>query len=109
MHGCVAELTDVLADGKKARTVAIEDADPAKVVAAVRAMELDRYPNISYPRGLRQVPGGSSLATRPSIRQAVIDVGTNSVKFHIGERQRDGTWTRVVDRAEVTRLGEGIG
>jgi exopolyphosphatase/guanosine-5'-triphosphate,3'-diphosphate pyrophosphatase len=41
-------------------------------------------------------------------RQAVIDVGTNSVKFHVGELQRDGTWTTVVDRAEVTRLGEGI-
>ena len=41
-------------------------------------------------------------------RQAVIDVGTNSVKFHVGERGTDGTWTTVVDRAEVTRLGEGI-
>ena len=41
-------------------------------------------------------------------RQAVIDVGTNSVKFHIGERGADGTWTTVIDRAEVTRLGEGI-
>jgi exopolyphosphatase/guanosine-5'-triphosphate,3'-diphosphate pyrophosphatase len=55
------------------------------------------------------VVGGSSPAARPSIRRAVIDVGTNSVKFHIGERQPDGTWTTVVDRAEVTRLGEGIG
>jgi exopolyphosphatase / guanosine-5'-triphosphate,3'-diphosphate pyrophosphatase len=41
-------------------------------------------------------------------RQAVIDVGTNSVKFHVGELQADGTWTSVVDRAEVSRLGEGI-
>jgi exopolyphosphatase/guanosine-5'-triphosphate,3'-diphosphate pyrophosphatase len=39
---------------------------------------------------------------------AVIDVGTNSVKFHIGEKRADGSWARVVDRAEVTRLGEGI-
>ena len=39
---------------------------------------------------------------------AVIDVGTNSVKFHIGERHDDGSWSTVVDRAEVTRLGEGI-
>jgi exopolyphosphatase/guanosine-5'-triphosphate,3'-diphosphate pyrophosphatase len=109
VHGCVAELADVIADGKKVRTVAIEDADPARVVAAVRATELDRYPNLSYPRGLMQVIGGSSLAACPSIREAVIDVGTNSVKFHIGERQPDGTWTTVVDRAEVTRLGEGIG
>jgi exopolyphosphatase / guanosine-5'-triphosphate,3'-diphosphate pyrophosphatase len=39
---------------------------------------------------------------------AVIDVGTNSVKFHIGERHDDGSWATLVDRAEVTRLGEGI-
>jgi len=39
---------------------------------------------------------------------AVIDVGTNSVKFHIGERREDGSWATIVDRAEVTRLGEGI-
>jgi exopolyphosphatase/guanosine-5'-triphosphate,3'-diphosphate pyrophosphatase len=41
-------------------------------------------------------------------RQAIIDVGTNSVKFHVAERQADGTWVAVVDRADVTRLGEGI-
>jgi exopolyphosphatase/guanosine-5'-triphosphate,3'-diphosphate pyrophosphatase len=41
-------------------------------------------------------------------RYAVIDVGTNSVKFHVGERHADGTWTTVVDRADVTRLGEGL-
>ncbi len=39
---------------------------------------------------------------------AVIDVGTNSVKFHIGERLADGSWRKIVDRAEVTRLGEGL-
>ena len=38
----------------------------------------------------------------------MIDVGTNSVKFHIGERREDGSWATIVDRAEVTRLGEGI-
>src|SRR5215469_12225546 len=41
-------------------------------------------------------------------RYAVIDVGTNSVKFHVGEAAADGRWTTVVDRAEVTRLGEGL-
>jgi exopolyphosphatase/guanosine-5'-triphosphate,3'-diphosphate pyrophosphatase len=41
-------------------------------------------------------------------RYAVIDVGTNSVKFHIGEKHADGTWTTVVDRADVTRLGEDL-
>jgi len=39
---------------------------------------------------------------------AVIDVGTNSVKFNISERRPDGTWRTAVDRAEITRLGEGL-
>jgi exopolyphosphatase / guanosine-5'-triphosphate,3'-diphosphate pyrophosphatase len=41
-------------------------------------------------------------------RYAVIDVGTNSVKFNISERRDDRTWRTVVDRAEITRLGEGL-
>jgi exopolyphosphatase/guanosine-5'-triphosphate,3'-diphosphate pyrophosphatase len=41
-------------------------------------------------------------------RYAVIDVGTNSVKFNISERLDDGTWRTLVDRAEITRLGEGL-
>jgi len=39
---------------------------------------------------------------------AAIDIGTNSVKFHLAERQADGTWRTVVDRSVVTRLGEGL-
>ena len=38
----------------------------------------------------------------------MIDVGTNSVKFVIGERGKDGRWRTIADRAEVTRLGEGL-
>jgi exopolyphosphatase/guanosine-5'-triphosphate,3'-diphosphate pyrophosphatase len=41
-------------------------------------------------------------------RYAVIDVGTNSVKFHVGEKLDDGSWRTVVDRSEITRLGEGL-
>ncbi len=39
---------------------------------------------------------------------AVIDVGTNSVKFHLAERRDDGTWQTIDDRADVSRLGEGL-
>ena len=39
---------------------------------------------------------------------AVIDVGTNSVKFHVAEKRPDKSWRTVVDRAAVTRLGEGL-
>ncbi len=38
----------------------------------------------------------------------MIDVGTNSVKFHVGELGLDGTWRTIVDSADVTRLGEGL-
>jgi exopolyphosphatase/guanosine-5'-triphosphate,3'-diphosphate pyrophosphatase len=41
-------------------------------------------------------------------RYAVIDVGTNSVKFNVSEKHDDGTWATVVDRAEITRLGESL-
>ena len=41
-------------------------------------------------------------------RYAVIDVGTNSVKFNISERRSDSAWQMLVDRAEITRLGEGL-
>jgi exopolyphosphatase/guanosine-5'-triphosphate,3'-diphosphate pyrophosphatase len=41
-------------------------------------------------------------------RYAVIDVGTNSVKFNISERRSDDIWQTLADRAEITRLGEGL-
>ncbi len=41
-------------------------------------------------------------------KYAVIDIGTNSVKFNISERRDDGSWQTIVDRAEITRLGEGL-
>jgi exopolyphosphatase/guanosine-5'-triphosphate,3'-diphosphate pyrophosphatase len=104
--GCMTELTDVRADGATTRTVAIEAEDPHAVLATVREIGLGSYPNTSFPRGLRELLATTDATTGP--RYAVIDVGTNSVKFHIGEREADGGWRRVVDRAEPTRLGEGL-
>ena len=102
---CLAEVTDVVADGHAIRTVAIEFEDAAAVLAAVRDMGLGQLENTSYPRGLKRLLG---MPASPP-RYAVIDVGTNSVKFRIAEKRADGTWTAVADRSEVTRLGEGLG
>jgi exopolyphosphatase/guanosine-5'-triphosphate,3'-diphosphate pyrophosphatase len=39
---------------------------------------------------------------------AVIDIGTNAIKFHIAQKCHDGKWKTILDKAEVTRLGEGL-
>jgi exopolyphosphatase / guanosine-5'-triphosphate,3'-diphosphate pyrophosphatase len=100
--GCMAELADVVVDGRPTRTLAVESEDADAVIAAVRAIGLGGYTNTSYPRGL------AALIDDEPERSAVIDVGTNSVKFHIGERDGSGSWHTILDRAEITRLGEGL-
>ena len=101
--GCTGELFEVVANGQTTRTLAVESEDPQAVFAAVRGLGLGSYRNTSYPRGLTALLDGAPE------RFAVLDVGTNSVKFHVGERAADGHWRTVVDRAVVTRLGEGFG
>jgi exopolyphosphatase / guanosine-5'-triphosphate,3'-diphosphate pyrophosphatase len=101
--GCTAELTDVTTEHGSTRTVAVESESPERVSAAVRELGLESHTNTSYPRGLK------ALLRFGAGRYAVVDVGTNSVKFHIGERAADGAWQPVIDRAEVTRLGEQRG
>jgi exopolyphosphatase/guanosine-5'-triphosphate,3'-diphosphate pyrophosphatase len=100
--GCMAELSDVVANGKPTRTIAVESEDAAGVIRAVRELGLGGYRNTSYPLGL------AALIDDAPVRYAVIDVGTNSVKFHVGESDLGGTWRTVADRAELTRLGEGL-
>ncbi|MGA9163366.1 MAG: hypothetical protein WBZ31_02835 [Thiobacillus sp.] len=100
--GCTAEFSDVVANGKPTRTIAVESTDAEAVIRAVRDLGLGGYTNTSYPRGL------AALIDDEPERYAVIDAGTNSIKFHIGERDREGHWRTVVDRAELTRLGEGL-
>ena len=100
--GCMAELSEVVADGRPTRTIAVESENAAMVIAAVRSLGLGGYVNTSYPRGLAALVDGT-----PSC-YAVIDVGTNSIKFHLADRARGGDWRTIVDRAEVTRLGEGL-
>jgi exopolyphosphatase/guanosine-5'-triphosphate,3'-diphosphate pyrophosphatase len=99
---CMVELTDIEAVGRRVRTIAIEDADSALVRATIDRLGLGERPNVNMARGLKTLVGFGSR------RNAVVDVGTNSVKFHLGEQHADGTIHAVADRAEMTRLGEGL-
>ena len=72
------------------------------MIATVREVGLASRPNVSFARGLK------ALVRFGIERLAVVDVGTNSVKFHIGERSADGGWHKIVDRAQPTRLGDGL-
>ncbi len=102
VSGCMAELSEIRTDAGSARSIAIESPDPTLVLAAVQELGLASRANVCMGRGLKALAGFGSQ------RYAVIDVGTNSVKLHIGERRADGTWSKVADRAAVTRLGEGL-
>jgi exopolyphosphatase / guanosine-5'-triphosphate,3'-diphosphate pyrophosphatase len=99
LEGCLAELSEVsVADGAT-RTIAVESEDTDRVAAAVRSLGLPLQPNTCMARGLKALVGA---------RYAVIDVGTNSVKFYVARRNPDGSWETIVDRSEVTRLGQGL-
>lgn len=41
-------------------------------------------------------------------RVAIIDIGSNSIKFLVGEKQADGTVKTIVDKNDIARLGEGL-
>jgi exopolyphosphatase / guanosine-5'-triphosphate,3'-diphosphate pyrophosphatase len=100
--GCMAELSEVVANGKRTRTIAVESEDATAVLRAVQQLGLGGYTNTSYLRGL------TALIDDAPERYAVIDAGTNSIKFHIAERDAGGRWRSKIDRAEMTRLGEGL-
>ena len=102
LNGCMAERSEVDAGGRTALTIAVESTDRPAVVVAVESLGLGDYVNTNYAAGLGQV-----IDDVPE-RYAVVDIGTNSIKFHVGEFASDGAPRTVVDRAEVTRLGEGM-
>jgi exopolyphosphatase/guanosine-5'-triphosphate,3'-diphosphate pyrophosphatase len=101
-RGCLAELSELRVEHGATRTVAVESETPERVIAAVRELGLISRHNVNVPRKLKALAGFDAR------RYAVIDVGTNSVKFYIAERAADGGWRALVDRAEVTRLGQDL-
>jgi exopolyphosphatase/guanosine-5'-triphosphate,3'-diphosphate pyrophosphatase len=102
IDGCMVEVTSLSSDGSTTRTLAVESPDPGLVTATIRKCGLAGRRNVNVPRGLKALVGFGSR------RHAVIDVGTNSVKFYLGEHRADGSVQAVVDRADVTRLGEDL-
>jgi len=100
--GCMSEFSDVSVGEKSTKTIAVELEDDQAVAAAVRLLGLENYFNVNYIRGLMD------LVSDQPYRYAVIDTGTNSVKFHIADLAADGSWNTIIDRAEMTRLGEGL-
>jgi exopolyphosphatase / guanosine-5'-triphosphate,3'-diphosphate pyrophosphatase len=99
---CMVELTEVRAGSTTTHTLALESPEPALVSATVRKFRLEGRRNVSVAPGLKTIVGFGAR------RYGVIDVGTNSVKFHLCERRADGEVGALDDRAEITRLGEGL-
>jgi exopolyphosphatase/guanosine-5'-triphosphate,3'-diphosphate pyrophosphatase len=98
---CMVERTEMEIDGQTTRTVVIESPDPELVSRTLRVLGLAGRANLCVARGLKR------LVHFGPQRYAVIDVGTNSVKFLLGEVAASG-WTALEDRSEITRLGEGL-
>ena len=103
VDGCTSEVSDVVVGGIPSRTIAIESEDAAAVLRAVASVALDGYLNMSYAVGL----------------PAILDHRPERFAVHRRRHELDQVPRRraparrrlapVVDRAEITRLGEGLG
>jgi exopolyphosphatase/guanosine-5'-triphosphate,3'-diphosphate pyrophosphatase len=102
IDGCMVERTEMRTATEAVRTIAIESPDAALVTATIAALGLTGRRNTCVARGLKALTGFGLP------RYAIIDCGTNSIKFHVAARGADGTFRTLVDRSDITRLGEGI-
>ena len=99
----MTELTTLRTDVGETRTVAVESEDPARCWRPAASSGSARGRNVSFPRGLKALAGFGGAPVRGHRR-----------RDELGEvprrraRGRTATWRTVVDRAEVTRLGEGL-
>ena len=57
INNCIVEIAEVTVDDKKIKTAAVEMEDPRMVIATVKELELDSFPNINYLRGLKNLVG----------------------------------------------------
>lgn len=57
INDCIVEMADLKFDGRPVRTVAVEMADPARVMATVRELCLERFENVNYLKALKRFAG----------------------------------------------------
>jgi len=57
VNECLSEVTEVAAEGHRARTLAVEAADAERVIATVHDLGLSARVNTSYPRWLKAAVG----------------------------------------------------
>jgi exopolyphosphatase / guanosine-5'-triphosphate,3'-diphosphate pyrophosphatase len=55
LEDCMAELTEVVANGTTTRTIAVESENPAHIEDTLRALDLEGLENVNYPRGLKRL------------------------------------------------------
>ena len=102
IDGCMVEYTVLTADGRTTRTVAVESPDQDLVLRTISALGLEGRANTCVAQGVKALLGWQAP------RYAVLDIGTNSIKFTVGQRRADVAPGVAVDTAVVTRLGEGV-
>jgi exopolyphosphatase/guanosine-5'-triphosphate,3'-diphosphate pyrophosphatase len=98
VEGCMAELSEITANGSWSharRRVRRYRCD----CPSGRCAWADRLRKQTIWRAANVIDGAPE-------RYAVIDVGTNSVKFHIAARDADGSWSTIADRAERPGLAK---
>jgi hypothetical protein len=57
INNCIVEIAEVKVEDKWIKTAAVEMTDQANVIKTVRELELDKFPNINYLRGLKNLVG----------------------------------------------------
>lgn len=57
INNCIVEIAEVKVDETWIKTAAVEFEDPQMVIKTVRELELDKFPNINYLRGLKNLVG----------------------------------------------------
>jgi hypothetical protein len=61
VHGCTAEIAELLINGAAIRSVAVESEDPGVVRDAMAQLGLAAYENVNYPRAIKRVLGLAPL------------------------------------------------